>query len=1202
MNKEAIKSALAAIPTGDFLEKSKDLLSTLGYRSELTLELSGTVHDFFEEFPPLNPNTKTEQEFRKHAESAQIIFQFTKDEIDRPPQQITLLESNLFDKGNIKSFLFCAVELKDNSYSRTKYAEFTREINKRLFAPTVILFRAGDHLTVAFADRRPDKIDGERDVLGQVTLIKDIRLNNPHRAHLDILSELSLEACVQWMNDKKKPKNFDGLLAAWLAKLDTEELNKQFYRKLFAWFEWAIEEATFPTDENRVIKPAEHVIRLITRLLFIWFIKEKGLIAAELFNKAQIQDLLKENDFDNGDSYYRAVLQNLFFATLNTEIDKRKFSTVGYTTNRDFSRYRYKDQMRDSDKLLDIFAKTPFINGGLFDCLDSWEATGEESYRIDCFSDKQYKKLSIPNRLFFDENRGLLPLLEHYKFTVEENTPIEQEVALDPELLGRVFENLLAAYNPETGATVRKQTGSYYTPRAIVDYMVEETLVATLSQKCNPTDDDAKLWDERLHYLLDYAQAFDDASEWFDDVETDAIVRSISELTILDPAVGSGAFPMGMLHKLTLTLRRLDPDNSRWEKLQKERALQRAEVAFDTQDDPTRREELIEIDETFKRYRDSDFGRKLYLIQNSIFGIDIQPVACQIAKLRFFISLAIEQEPEQNAENFGIKPLPNLETRFIAANTLIGLKAQGTLTSNRARDLEQELRDNRERHFHATTRQRKRACKIRDEELRTELATELKHFGMPADDAERIARWDPYDQNATADWFDSEWMFGITEGFGVVIGNPPYVRQEKIKELKSSLKKRYACYTGMADLYVYFYERGLQLLNANGIHTFICSNSWLDVNYGAPLQKHLLNTTTSAVICHSEAKREFESADINTIVSIIRNGTPNADSHFRFITFKTFIGDPNLDNRREKTRTYVELKREGTRNNKYTGDKWGGKYLRAPDIYWTILEKGKDKLVRLGDIADVRRGFTTGANEFFYLDDERIQEWRIEAEFLKSVIKSPRECKSILVDPSQLQFKLFMCHADKAALAGTAALDYIEWGESQGFHQRPSCQGRARWWDLGERQIPHLSFNYLISSTARTLYTPDGCYTSDNFQEVHTDPLLILPLCASLNSSLFQLMVNIAGRSNFGGGLLKIQTYEVSELLCLDPKTFAFADKVIFTSSSWEMLKPSDDRRSLDTIIFDTLNLTQGERDGVYEAVVNLVEARLRKARSLKGK
>ena len=226
----------------------------------------------------------------------------------------------------------------------------------------------------------------------------------------------------------------------------------------------------------------------------------------------------------------------------------------------------------------------------------------------------------------------------------------------------------------------------------------------------------------------------------------------------------------------------------------------------------------------------------------------------------------------------------------------------------------------------------------------------------------------------------------------------------------------------------------------------------------------------------------------------------------------------------------------------------------------------------------------------------------IESEFLKPVIKSPRECKSIRVDPNQLQFKLFMCHADKAALAGTAALEYIKWGESQRFHQRPSCRGRARWWDLGKREIPSLSFNYLISSTARTLFTRDSCYTSDNFQEVHADSTLTLSLCASLNSSLFQLMVNMAGRSNFGGGLLKIQTYEVSGLFCLDPKTFIFENEAIFASTAWEMLKPSDDRLALDAIIFDTLNLTQGERDGVYEAVVDLVESRIRKAKSLRRK
>ncbi|MDE0468696.1 MAG: Eco57I restriction-modification methylase domain-containing protein, partial [Candidatus Poribacteria bacterium] len=903
--------------------------------------------------------------FRKHAESVKLVFQFTSDEVTDDIQQ-KLFESEAFDKGNIKSFLFCAVELKDNTYSRTKYAEFTREINKRLFAPTVILFRAGNRLTVAFADRRPDKTDEDRDVLGQVTLIKDIRLNNPHRAHLDILSELSLEECVKWIDEKQKPKNFDGLLSAWLAKLDTEELNKQFYRKLFAWYEWAIETATFPTDENRTLQPEEHIIRLITRLLFIWFIKEKRLVTDALFNKAQIQDLLKEDDFDNGDAYYRAVLQNLFFATLNTEIDKRKFSTVGYATNRDFSRYRYKDQMRDSDRLLELFGKTPFINGGLFDCLDSWEATGKESYRIDCFSDNQYHKLSIPNRLFFDTQQGLIPLLEHYKFTVEENTPIEQEVALDPELLGRVFENLLAAYNPETGATVRKQTGSYYTPRAIVDYMVEEALVATLSQKCNPTDGDAKLWDERLHYLLDYAQAFDDANEWFDDVETDAIVRAISELKILDPAVGSGAFPMGMLHKLTLALRRLDPDNTRWEKLQKERAVQRAEVAFDTQDDEARREELVEIDETFKRYRNSDFGRKLYLIQNSIFGIDIQSVACQIAKLRFFISLAIEQEPEQNAENFGIKPLPNLETRFIAANTLIGLKAQGTLTSNTAQELERALRDNREQHFHATTRQRKRACKIKDEELRAELATELKHFGMPADDAERIARWDPYDQNDSADWFDSEWMFGITEGFDVVIGNPPYIQLQKEGGRLGKLYQNvgFKTFIRTGDIYCLFYEKANQLLKNDGYVCFITSNKWMRAGYGKKLRDYFV-TLTQPIQLLDMGPDVFD-ATVDTNILLFQKIVSNAPTAFVGVS----LG--------------ADFDRQTNNIAQYLSDNGATIEMPAKGEPWAILSSAELNLKR--KIEDVGKplkdwdikisfGIKTGCNEAFIIDEDTREEF-----------------------------------------------------------------------------------------------------------------------------------------------------------------------------------------------------------------------------------
>ena len=309
--KEEIESALAAMTDGDFLETSKDLLAVLGYCSDRTANLPGTADDFIQMFPARNRNTETEAEFADSAESVKLVFQVRSAEI-APDDQPTLFESPAFDKGYVRSFVFFAIELKDSDYPRGKYAQFTREVNKRLVMPVVVFFRVKDRLTIGFVGRRQAKRDPDRDVLEQVTLIKDIRLHDPHRAHLDILFELSLEECAKWMRDHKEQQNFDGLLAAWLARLDTEELNKKFYRELFNWFEWAVAEGKFPTDKNRTLDPEEHVIRLITRLLFVWFIKEKGLVADELFNEAQISPLLKDYDRDTGDSYYRAVLQNLF--------------------------------------------------------------------------------------------------------------------------------------------------------------------------------------------------------------------------------------------------------------------------------------------------------------------------------------------------------------------------------------------------------------------------------------------------------------------------------------------------------------------------------------------------------------------------------------------------------------------------------------------------------------------------------------------------------------------------------------------------------------------------------------------------------------------------------------------------------------------------------------------------------------------------
>ena len=917
IKKREIESALAAMSGGDFLQTSKHLLEVLDYHAPLTEELLETVDNFIHEFPAENENTKTEQEFRKNAKSIELVSQVGSDEIvDSQPDRF---ESRTFDGGLIQSFVFCTVELKYKDYSRSKYAQFTREVNKRLPLATVVFFRVENRLTIGFVGRRQHKRDPNLDVLEQVSLIKDIRLDNPHPAHRDILFELSLGECAKWMADHKKQENFDGLLEAWLARLDTEPLNKEFYGKLFAWFEWAVEAATFPTDEKRNLGPEEHIIRLITRLLFVWFIKEKGLVAEELFNETQIRSLLKDYNLDTGDSYYRTVLQNLFFATLNTKIGERRFSKRTRNDHRNFSLYRYEDQITDPDKLRKLFEQTPFINGGLFDCLDNFKGTRYGGYRIDCFSDEGYTKLSIPNRLFFDDDRGLIPLLEHYKFTVEENTPIEQDVALDPELLGKVFENLLAAYNPETGETVRKQTGSYYTPRPIVDYMVEEALIATLTEQVSPTGGDAKFWDERLRYLFDYAKTFDDAREWFNDDETDKIVRAISELKILDPAVGSGAFPMSVLHKLTLALRRLDPDNTLWERLQRDRAGQRAAEVFDEKDDQTRPEELLEIDETFKQYRDSDFGRKLYLIQNSIFGVDIQPVACQIAKLRFFISLAIEQEPTQEADNnFGIKPLPNLETRFIAANTLIGLQLSETrllLQEEAIQQLIAEIEGIREKRFLTNDRGQKLNLEEREDECREQLKEELesqrekwvenqqqeierkvaqlpnlehrkqlreveqkeyegrkKKFNLSFEDARKIASWKSYDQNASADWFDPEWMFGVREGVDVVIGNPPYIKEYTFKHAFDGLRES-PYYQGKMDIWYMFACKGLDMVkNGEGVVTFIAQNNWVTSDGASKMRDKVIQDAQILSLIDFGSFKIFESG-IQTMVMIFRQNT-----------------------------------------------------------------------------------------------------------------------------------------------------------------------------------------------------------------------------------------------------------------------------------------------------------------------------------------
>jgi len=673
-----------------------------------------------------------------------------------------------------------------------------------------------------------------------------------------------------------------------------EPVTKQFYNEIQNWYFWAMDQVEFPDDEDkdRKNRNAKNLIRMITRIIFIWFMKEKRLIPANLFDKSYIDTLLNYGDA-TGSTYYKAILQNLFFATLNTPMrkddpqsrifieDAKKFGFVndGYLQQ---GYFRYSRFITDKEAFLKEFDNIPFLNGGLFESLDK-KIKGRE-IRIDCFSNhpKNETRLKVPDYLFFTseeqetdlsaylENgnhkkvRGLFTILNSYNFTVEENTPLDQEVALDPELLGKVFENLLASYNPDTATTARKATGSYYTPREIVDYMVTESLVINLAGTLG--DEPATI--EKLKKLFSYSED----NNPFNAEETERIISSIEKIKILDPACGSGAFPMSILHSLVLALHKLDPENQRW----KTNLLEKVPI------------ELKEEVENSLKNKSIDYIRKLGLIENCIFGVDIQEIAIQISKLRFFISLLIEQEVDDNKPNRDIRALPNLETKFVAANSLINLetdadKSNLQIKSPEVEALEEKLFAIREKIFYTNSRNAKLQLEKELTIIRERLKLQLEKEGFPNDKSEKITSWDPFDQNTHADWFDPEWMFGIKNGFDIVIGNPPYGIKFSENE-KEYFKKHYLStktipgkQKGSLDSFALFIEQGFNILKQNGILIYIVPISITSSDSMTALH-NFLEKNCKLIKISSYAVRPqpiFQNAVVNTsILLFVKTLTP----------------------------------------------------------------------------------------------------------------------------------------------------------------------------------------------------------------------------------------------------------------------------------------------------------------------------------------
>lgn len=712
--------------------------------------------------------------------------------------------------------------------------------------------------------------------------------SNPRRYSYLLGEGISYYTPNKYLNEKGRVVNDEDLHK----RFSVEVLTNDFYGELSDWYAWAITQIKFPNDiEDKTDDEKynnESAIRLITRLMFVWFLKQRHLIPEEFFDEKFIaENLLKDFDPHKTEGlfkqksleskYYKAILQNLFFAMLNRpiceegskELNGRRFRKAEGDYNINYL-MRYEEFFKNTQLFVDLANKTvPFLNGGLFDCLDD----KDKGKYYDCFTDRKAvnKYLVFPDFLFFGEEagknidlseyygdkkkkkvsaRGIIDILKRYNFTVEENTPFDKEVSLDPELLGKVFENLLAAYNPETQTTARKQTGSFYTPREIVQYMVDESLVAHLKRTVGED------LETEYRKLLQYTdEPFD-----LDEQQRHAIMQSLYNCKILDPACGSGAFPMGILQQMVHILQRIDPDNTNWKEMMLNLAVGETREAFMSNISEERLELKKDIDRSFdKKINRPDYARKLYLIENCIYGVDIQPIAIQISKLRFFISLVVDQKTNDNpTDNFGIRPLPNLEAKFVAANTLIGLeKIDASLfDTDEVKEKEEEMKEARHKIFGAKTVKTKRKYRQRIAEIRQELSALLEESGAVGNNgAKQLNSWDMFDQNASSPFFDPEWMFGVKDGFDIVIANPPYVLLQNSDidiETQIYLKDTYIVAQYKVDLYHLFIERGENLLCNNGFLCYITPSTFLTNTYTVKLRQFMLSNCAVCFIINIE--------------------------------------------------------------------------------------------------------------------------------------------------------------------------------------------------------------------------------------------------------------------------------------------------------------------------------------------------------------
>jgi len=618
-----------------------------------------------------------------------------------------------------------------------------------------------------------------------------------------------------------KPLSLQDILNAF----SVESLNEEFYKIVQSYFyklvggkigkdkritDYGHGILKLPTGDRN--ERQEFAVRLIGRTVFCWFLKMKK---SDTELALLPEHLLSSEAVKNNSNYYHAVLERLFFQTLNTPMHKRI------------------SNLPEGTEII------PFLNGGLF------EPKSDDFFRPTKNGTNEYN-FGIVNDWFLSFFKDL----EKYNFTIDENSVAEIEVSVDPEMLGRIFENLLAEIDPESGETARKATGSFYTPRDIVDYMVTESLVQYLHNQTS-------IEKQRLRPIFKLIESTDTK---LTESEKEYVLDSLDKVKILDPACGSGAFPMGVLQNIVQALQKLDPEASWWKK----RQINRIE-------NPIVKKQLKE-----KLASSSvEYARKIGIIQNSLYGVDIQPIAAEISKLRCFLSLIVDENIDESLSNRGVEPLPNLEFKFVTADTLADLPSRhGQSELNKrgkksSAELEIELNEVRQEYIQSFGEEKK-VLKQKFKDTQKQLFDQQGLFGEVENNRyHKISNWNPF-SNEKSDWFDPKWMFGL-DIFDIIIGNPPYGGSIS-NELKQSSQYTETKFGGK-ESYKFFFNRSIKMLKNNfenkiGVLAFITSDSFIEKETFLDLRAYILNNSNFIKILNL-GDSVFEGVNLPTSVSIL---------------------------------------------------------------------------------------------------------------------------------------------------------------------------------------------------------------------------------------------------------------------------------------------------------------------------------------------